>query len=436
MKECSNSTLNDCDVNATCEDDVPGLYSCKCDSGYQGDGQNCLDIDECEESPCHANATCLNKPGFHLCSCNTGFWGSGTECFDIKECDDSSVHSCHANATCKDDVPGSYSCKCNPGYVGNGQNCTDIDECDSNPCHSNATCTDLVDNYSCHCKPVFQSSGGIKDQLVCIYIEECPDDYSSKCHEQAKCINAVGTFTCICKQGFIGDGSNCTNVNECLNNPCNSNSICNDTFGSFNCSCKEGYLQKDKLTCQDIDECEQSKCNISNWQKCTNLPGSYRCICAKGYREIGQSSDHQQITCEDIDECADVNQNLCELKTSKCSNTVGGYTCSYSNYVCEIVSGEPSLKCKCELGFRNIGGSQLSNINCTDINECKENNSICFRTSQEQTICQNNRGNYECLCREGYLPPPERLESTSFYHGLSLTYCDSGKLMKTCTVVI
>ena len=48
-----------------------------------------LDKNECEESPCHTTADCINTEGSFSCRCKQGFEGDGTtECkginYDIK----------------------------------------------------------------------------------------------------------------------------------------------------------------------------------------------------------------------------------------------------------------------------------------------------------------------------------------------------------------
>ena len=40
INECDNDTLNECHVNANCNNTV-GNYSCECEQGFTGDGINC-----------------------------------------------------------------------------------------------------------------------------------------------------------------------------------------------------------------------------------------------------------------------------------------------------------------------------------------------------------------------------------------------------------
>ena len=42
-----------------------------------------LDINECESSPCHPNATCTNAPGSFVCECVLGFSGNGSTCIGM-----------------------------------------------------------------------------------------------------------------------------------------------------------------------------------------------------------------------------------------------------------------------------------------------------------------------------------------------------------------
>lgn len=62
-----------CGTDATCN----GQGQCVCDKGFTGDGQLCLDIDECSEQTdnCHATASCTNNQGSFSCACPSGTVG-------------------------------------------------------------------------------------------------------------------------------------------------------------------------------------------------------------------------------------------------------------------------------------------------------------------------------------------------------------------------
>ena len=41
-----------------------------------------IDVNECKNAtyPCHANATCNNADGSYTCTCNDGYFGDGNNC--------------------------------------------------------------------------------------------------------------------------------------------------------------------------------------------------------------------------------------------------------------------------------------------------------------------------------------------------------------------
>ena len=78
VDECEMKT-HQCSRNAQCFNDFKG-YTCKCNSGYDGDGHTCTAIDECKQSICDRNAYCTNFGGGHACTCKTGFSGDGYNC--------------------------------------------------------------------------------------------------------------------------------------------------------------------------------------------------------------------------------------------------------------------------------------------------------------------------------------------------------------------
>ena len=50
-------------------------------------------------------------------------------------------------------------------------------------------------------------------------------------------------FRCFCDNGFTGDGFNCTDINECSDEPnlC-ENGACINSEGSFSCDCQNGFM--------------------------------------------------------------------------------------------------------------------------------------------------------------------------------------------------
>nr|XP_039248792.1 fibulin-1-like [Styela clava] len=140
MDECAISGT--CDANAACSNTM-GSYACACRSGYAGNGKECVDVDECTtgfhncslpltcsniegsfectcggEQTCPTNAQCVTSGASSACVCDDGYERNGTECNDNNEC--SKSHDCHKNAECIN-IPGNYTCTCNEGYTGDGK---------------------------------------------------------------------------------------------------------------------------------------------------------------------------------------------------------------------------------------------------------------------------------------------------------------------------
>lgn len=121
------------------------------------------DIDFCDPNarryPCHIKADCVDVPGSFVCTCITGYQGNGLDCQNTNECN---TIVCPFNATCQDTV-GSYKCVCQPGYIGDGVDCKDINECadKTDNCHANATCTNTLGSFDCQCNNGYREDGKV-----------------------------------------------------------------------------------------------------------------------------------------------------------------------------------------------------------------------------------------------------------------------------------
>ena len=64
------------------------------------------------------------------------------------------------------------------------------------------------------------------------------------------------SFECTCNEGYTGNGSFCTDIDECDNSTtlksiCQENANCTNTLGSYTCTCNAGFIALD-----DFDKIE------------------------------------------------------------------------------------------------------------------------------------------------------------------------------------
>ncbi|XP_062502031.1 multiple epidermal growth factor-like domains protein 10 isoform X2 [Corticium candelabrum] len=294
---CSNKTceaLANCSGRGTCRLDG----TCQCNAGWQGSSCELFSCDKVKN--CSGHGDCIDR---NKCSCHVGY--TGTDCSTLASCP--SKQNCNSNGVCMN----ADTCLCYSGYFG--------DECEtfecSKGCSGRGTC-EAPDICSCilgwtgsdcslpSCEKLHYCSGNGK----CIGPDTCQcddgwsgpqctdfdcsfDNRSGNCSFNGNC-TALGV--CACNSGYCGNDCQYPVINECdgiASNtttmpPCDQ--ICIDTCESYQCVCSAGYiLNDDKVTCQDIDECNTTvfAIRLNNCEHlCFNTPESYYCTCTTGYQ--------------------------------------------------------------------------------------------------------------------------------------------------------
>uniref|UniRef100_A0A7N8YJ83 Nidogen 1b n=1 Tax=Mastacembelus armatus TaxID=205130 RepID=A0A7N8YJ83_9TELE len=174
-------------------------------------------------------------------------------------------HGCDVNAMCRPGDGLHFTCECAAGFTGDGRYCHDTDECRETPqvCGSNAVCTNQPGSFHCECAAGFLFAG---DGRTCVE-ENRPVDH---CHrgshdcdapERALCSYTGGSsYVCSCLPGFVGDGRDCEDVDECQQDPCHRDAFCSNTHGSYACHCRHGF-HGDGLHCSPTpSEREKTQC--------------------------------------------------------------------------------------------------------------------------------------------------------------------------------
>ncbi len=251
-----------------------------------------------------------------------------------------------------------------------------------------ALATDCVEgNLNCTCQTpgtastCFCDSGWVGDGTNCSDLNECTNPADNNCSANATCSNvgSGGGFTCACNSGFDGDGVTCTDLNECLNpadNNCSVNATCSNvgSGNGFTCACNSGF-EGDGVTCTDLNEClNPADNNCSANAACSNVGngGGFTCACDPGFEGDG-------VTCTDLNECLNPADNNCD-DDALCTNVPngGGFTCL------------------CNPGFDDVSGG--NGTACLDRDECTLNEDNC----DVNAACTNTPGSYTCACDPGW----------------------------------
>ncbi|XP_072384771.1 fibrillin-1-like [Diabrotica undecimpunctata] len=432
INECD--MFNNLCVYGKCENTF-GFFRCECNDGYKLDssGGNCTDIDECESPQSCLYGECTNTDGSFKCICppHHDLVSEGNACIDRRtsrcflkvdgpgRCS-SPTADYVTKASCCCSVGQGWGPSCDlcphpdsqeyqqlcPGGMGYKPNditvvLEDINECEEhkNICQ-NGHCTNTFGSFMCSCNEGYRLD---PTGFQCIDVNECFEN-PSICNV-GECVNEPGKYYCQCPEGYMPMPGRrecvdmrkdlcflnysrwrcstpmtqnqtrklcCCSMGQAWGQPCEPCPIAGTSEHVSLCGVRPGQIVNPITNeTMEIDECELMPSMCKHGQ-CINTPGSFECMCNRGY--IYDENSHQ---CIDDNECL---RNPCE-GNAQCLNLPGNF------------------ECKCPAGYKH--GSTF--MDCVDIDECLEKPHIC-----QNGDCKNLEGSFQCICPTGYLLTSDR----------------------------
>ncbi|KAK6318415.1 hypothetical protein J4Q44_G00117060 [Coregonus suidteri] len=240
---------------------------------------------------------------------------------------------------------------------------------------------------------------------VCRGHDFCAEGHG--CVDHSDCINLEAGARCSCKDGFHplrDDNAYCEDIDECAEGKhyCRENTMCVNTPGSFMCICHRGYIRIDDYSCTEHDECVSGLHSCDQNALCFNKVGGHSCSCKPGYTGNGTVCKAMcDGLCQNGGTCISPNNCICqqgftgkrcETDIDECSD---GFVECNDKAICVNLPGW--YHCECRDGYHDNGLFSANGESCIDINECKMGRNTCAN----DTVCFNLEGGYDCRCPHG-----------------------------------
>ncbi|KAJ8247100.1 hypothetical protein GJAV_G00258720, partial [Gymnothorax javanicus] len=248
VRECREDQFL-CQNRAFC---IPMRWRCD-------DVQDCMDGSD-EENCNHGAYTCRDDE--FICNntlCKLHVWVCDGE-DDCGDNSDEDPEMC-AKFPCPPTRP--HRCRNDRVCVRADQECNGVDDCGDN---SDEEECEGVEGRARPCgKADFTCRNGrcISAQLQCDLFDDCGDGGS----DELEC--KASLYEDACRRGI---------------NPCGEDAFCNRTKANAICQCKSGFQRNQRTKqCEEVNECLHfGTCP----HYCTNIKGSYKCMCDGNYKEI------------------------------------------------------------------------------------------------------------------------------------------------------
>ena len=324
------------------------------------------------------------------------------------------------------------------GYTFNDadRKCVDINECTADEIICADQCEDV-------CEDVCEGEGESEVcEEVCneVCTEVCePNPNYHNCQDNFTCINLGGSFTCECREGFVLDGENCVDIDECatVGHGCEEYGTCTNTVGSYTCDgefiCKDRYFKVNwskKRTWQEArDHCESLDMELpvpmdpamgycfndladgEFWLGTTDVSHEgYHYSVYTNLRSLDYYTNWKTPVCHHGGSCwperdyvrtyADGTwfaesgvrfySTVC-VKVDRCVEV--GYELNEDNRKCDDINECTQTIEPCEnICETDNDGVEVCNDVCTPLHNCTGN----FR-------CLNTAGSFDCVCGSGFL---------------------------------
>lgn len=128
---------------------------------------------------CESELGCCNSLAFHARSVYT--------CVDINECE---ATPCDQNAMCMD-IVGSFTCSCAQGFIGNGMQCQG--------------------ELTKYPSPPYSFLSNTIDLNECVEAARRGEDICDTVTTSRYCMNTAGSYMCVCPSGTEFKGDQCIN---------------------------------------------------------------------------------------------------------------------------------------------------------------------------------------------------------------------------------
>ncbi|XP_063056774.1 cartilage oligomeric matrix protein [Engraulis encrasicolus] len=211
------------------------------------------------------------------------------------------------------------------------------------------------------------------------------------CHPGVKCTETADGISCgPCPDGMLGNGTHCTDIDECKVIPCAMGVRCVNTAPGFRCGpCLAGYMgpqvqgvgldyaRRNKQICRDINECEINNGDCVQNANCINTPGSYRCTCKPGF------TGDQLSGCKADRGCGEGQVSPCHAHADCITNQDGTIEC-----VCHVGWAGNGYYCAPDVDIDGLPDHQL---NCPETN-CQKDNCLTVPNSGQEDADKDGIG--------------------------------------------